>query len=116
MKTVAMAALAALLAFPAPALAQDDPNHSDVRCILGMIALMRNPQTQAAGGAGTLYFAGRIEGRDPNFDLQAALTREIGRMQLNDYGIEARRCGQLLKAKNDGLKSIGEGLKSKLGG
>lgn len=111
MKAIALAALAAAILMATPAGAQDDPNRADVRCLLAMTALMRNPQTQAAGGAGTLYFTGKIDGRDVKFDLQGATKREFSRMDPMEYRREIQRCGEELKVRNEALKAMGEALK-----
>ena len=114
MRTTTTLAFAAAMMIAGQAhAADDDANRSDVRCILGMMALMRNPQTQAAGGAGTLYFTGRIDARDAQYDLQSALKREMQHMTPQDYAFEARRCGGDLKTRNEALKAIGEALKPK---
>lgn len=43
----------------------------DTRCLLAMVALSNssNPSDQAFGQVGTVYFMGRIAGRDPGFDF-----------------------------------------------
>ncbi|HKR90044.1 MAG TPA: hypothetical protein VJS38_17895 [Phenylobacterium sp.] len=43
----------------------------DSRCLLAMVALSNstNPSDQAFGQVGTVYFMGRIAGRDPGFDF-----------------------------------------------
>jgi hypothetical protein len=80
--------------------------------MLGMYAMMRNPQMAQGAGAASLYFAGRIEGRDPKFDFATGLKREAATMGASDYAYAARRCGDEIKARNEVLKTAAEGLKS----
>ena len=114
MNRIAMLALgAALLAAgsaQAQAQAQDKVMSDDVRCVITMTQLLKNPAYKEMAGVATFYFAGRIEGRDPAFDLTKAMHREIGNMSARDYSPEAKRCGEALAARNAALKAAGESL------
>lgn len=81
MRLLVPAFLLTVLAAPAVALAQAPPaapatppatqEVSDERCLLVMIALSNASDESAArmGQTGALFFAGRLKGRDPNFDF-----------------------------------------------
>lgn len=111
MRVIVLAAILATVA--GAARAEEDANRADVRCVLAMSAMLRSPQYKDAGGAGIFYFAGRIEGRDPGFDLGSAMKREAGRMGAADYGDEARRCGAQLAEKNRAFQAMSAGHASR---
>ena len=111
MKTVIIAAFAAALLLPGTAQAnRDDDMQADLRCVLAMYATARNPQLAQGAGVALLYYAGRIEGRDPALDLTAALAKEAQRMNASDYSFNARRCGDEVKAKGEVVKAVGQSL------
>jgi hypothetical protein len=115
MKPSRIAAALALCALASAARAQapsPGDTRADVRCLLAFGALLQNPAYKDAAGTGMFYFAGRLDGRDPNLDLAAAMKREIGNMATADYRTEAQRCGQALKARNEALKATGEAVKA----
>jgi hypothetical protein len=109
------AILAAAIALAAGGAAQAEPDatRSDVRCLLAFSTMLKNPAYKDAAGAGLFYFVGRIDARDPKFDLGAAMKREIGNMQTSDYVTEAQRCGAVLKQRNEDLKAAGEAAKAR---
>ena len=111
MKIVTIAALAAALLLPGAAQADKaDDMQADIRCMLAMYASMRNPQLTQNATAASLYFAGRIEGREPAFDFAVGLKREADRMRPADYQFNARRCFDEIKLKGEALKGAAESL------
>ena len=67
----ALGASAAAQAQTPPATPPPTPEVSDERCLLVMIALSNADDETASrmGKTGALFFAGRLKGRDPNFDF-----------------------------------------------
>ena len=112
MKTSAILAACAVFLMPGAASTQDrgaeTANHSDVRCFLAMSVLAQNAEYKQAGAVGTFYFAGRIEGRNPDFDLKAAVRSEAGRIGAQEYIGEIRRCGDLVKAEGESMSKMGQ--------
>lgn len=105
MRIILMAGVAALLAASSAAAEDISKAQSlDLRCLVAMIKMRAMPQYQAAADAGIFYYMGRLEGRDPSFDLRPSLRAYTGGM--DDLAIEGRRCGAELKAKNEALKSL----------
>jgi len=106
----------ALAAVATAARAEDDAlieaNRADVRCVLAMSIIMRDDAYRQSGAVGLYYFAGRIEARDPNVDLAAAMKREAARMQNSQYQGEIQRCGAAVQTKTKSL----EDLKAAFGG
>ena len=113
MKTKLGLAVAAAALLAAPASADDAAMASDVRCVVAMSALLQNPQYAQGAAAGVFYFVGRIEGRDPAYDLAQAMRRQFWRMGPGAIADEARRCGDYVKERNEALKAMGQTLRTR---
>jgi hypothetical protein len=109
MNALKLLATGIVLTWAGGAQAQDAAaaNRSDVRCILAMGALAKMEQYKQAASAAAFYFAGRIEGRSPDFDLKRAVRLEAGRIGMQEYAGEMQRCGELFKAKGAALMDLG---------
>jgi hypothetical protein len=104
MRLLAMVTAAALLGAAGEARAADDwANGADLRCVVAMGYSVNNPTYRAASGL--FYFVGRLEGRDPAYDLAKGL-KQVSGMPLTQVVTEAQRCFGELKAKNEMLKAI----------
>lgn len=108
MKTILAAALLALSASVGSA-QTPDVTRMDLRCVLALSALLQNPAYKDGAAAGLFYYVGKIDGRDPAFDLAAGLRREASYMQASDWAKEAQRCGAEVKARNEALKTMSSG-------
>jgi hypothetical protein len=78
---------------------------ADLRCVVAMGYSVNNPTYREAASSGLFYFVGRLEGRDPAFDLAKGL-KQVSGMPLSQVVTEAQRCFGELKAKNEMLKTI----------
>ncbi len=110
---VSLAVLAAALSLATSARAQDNDNVSDVRCLVVALDLDRSPDPQMkslAMSAG-LYFVGRLRGRAPDLDLEAAIIRQLRVMTREDLRTERDRCGTVLASQADKLAVMGEHLR-----
>ena len=105
-QVAAMAALALLGAAGEARAADDWANGADLRCVVAFGAMVNNPTYREAAASGIFYYVGRLEGRDPAFDLAAGLKQVRSAMQTSQYVTEAQRCGAELKAKNEVLKTL----------
>jgi hypothetical protein len=81
-------------------------NRSDLRCFLAMGALGQSAQYKQASAIGAFYFAGRLEGRNPAFDLKRAVRLEAGRMGAQEYAGEIKRCGDLVRTKGEAMSDM----------
>jgi hypothetical protein len=108
LKTSTLLAACAVLLCAGGARAQDAEaqTRSDVRCFIAMGALGQSAQYKQASTVGVFYFAGRIEGRDPDFDLKRAVRAEAGRMGATEYAGEIKRCGDLVRAKGEAMTDM----------
>jgi hypothetical protein len=107
MRLLANVAVVALIGAAGEARAADDwAMGADLRCVVAFGALIGNPTYHDAAASGLFYYLGRLEGRDPEFDLGKGLRQVRSAMQSSQFVTEAQRCGAELKAKNDFLKTL----------
>jgi hypothetical protein len=83
------------------------PEASDERCLLAMLALSNASDQNAAqmGQTGVLFFAGRLKGRDPNFDftkLKAVATTMSAQTAQSDL---QQRCGPMVSTSLQQLQA-----------
>jgi len=109
---VSLAILAAALALAASARAQDN-NVSDIRCLVVALDLSKSPdpQTRSLATSAGLYFVGRLRGRAPDLDLEAAVVEQLRIMTREDLRTERDRCGTVLASQADRLAVMGEHLR-----
>src|SRR4051794_24625475 len=105
MKLIVGLACAACVGLAAPEAKAEDPpadraaqTHADLRCVLAMAAIVKNPQYKDGATAGLFYYLGRLDGRDPTLELGPALKRTAAGMQLSEYASQAQRCGAEVRA------------------
>jgi len=83
---------------PAAPAAPSSPEATDERCLLAMIALSNSTDQSASrmGQSGVFFFAGRLKGRDTNFDfnklkaVSATMSADTAKADLQ------QRCGPLV--------------------
>jgi hypothetical protein len=88
---------------PAPA----TPEATDERCLLAMLALSNTSDQQASrmGQTGVLFFAGRLKGRDPNFDF-ARLKSMAATMNAQTAQTDLQqRCGPMVSTSLQQLQA-----------
>jgi hypothetical protein len=95
-----------------PAQAQDPDSTADVRCILVGFRLGQMPdQTQRSSGMMlALYYIGRLDGREPQLDIEKLVVEQLASMTSADYASEAVRCGNSLTTKGQQITRIGQNL------
>ena len=106
-----MLLLAGLLAATAVAArAEDEPardtNRNDVRCVIAMSVMGRNEQYKSWGALGVFFYAGRIEGRTPGFDLAEAIKREVRQIPPASYNEIIQGCSALLGDKSRAFEAM----------
>jgi len=92
--------------------ASSSENTADVRCVIVALSLASStdPQTKAIATAAGLYFVGRLRGRAPDLDMEAAIVKQASAFTGNDLRVERQRCGGELVAEGGRLKVIGDDL------
>ena len=94
--------------------AADTDVTSDGRCMVGAAAMAQNtdPKVQNAGLMAGLYYLGKLDGREPNLDLEARLKQELAQMKPAEMVAEAQRCGAQLTARGKMVTEIGARLQA----
>lgn len=92
--------------------AQEADMAADVRCAaVGMkLGTSDDPKVKNSALMLTIYFLGKLDGRDPHLDLESAFVREILHMTASDFASEQARCGQALAARGQTLVVLGQAL------
>jgi len=105
---VTLMAAVSLAIGASPARAEDDPNVADVRCLVVAIKMAGSPESQTRSVAmlAGLYFVGRLRGRAPDMDLEAAMVRQLRTMTTDDIERERLRCGAVLNGQASRLAVI----------
>jgi hypothetical protein len=109
---IMLAALAATTALATGARAAEADNAADARCLVAALALTQSPdpQVRAFAPAAALYFVGRLDGRAPDIDLEAAVVNQVKSMSPDALRSELQRCAGILQERGDKLKTIGADL------
>ncbi|WP_431469195.1 hypothetical protein [Sphingosinithalassobacter sp. LHW66-3] len=88
-------------------------NEQDLRCVAAMAAASETVSDEVKSGmaVGIMYFLGRIEGRSPDFHVEAGLVRRFSESAWAEQ-IEAdlERCGAQIRDKGIALTAIGNRL------
>jgi hypothetical protein len=94
------------------AAAQSDETMDDVRCLVVGLKLAQSPidTIRSASVLMTIYYMGRLEGRDPKLDLQSRIADQVLQMSTLDVQSETRRCSAGLKAKGEAIAEMGKNL------
>ena len=99
-----------IIAFLAAA-ALSPPVAADARCIalMNFMIAKGTPAQQSAARAGTIYFVGKLKGRQPGIDVAAVLRTaadDATRSKMNAQA-EVKRCGEEVSAAADSLRPAG---------
>lgn len=99
-----------LAATPLVAAAEEESvreaNRQDVRCFIGMAVMSRNEQYKSWGALGMFFYAGRIEGRAPGYDLSEAVKREARVIPPASYNDLVKACSDRLGDKSRSLEAM----------
>ena len=110
-----LAALAALALVGTAARAEDPKaaTKQDLRCLVVAYTLSANPdpQTKSFATAALIYFLGRLNGREPDMDVEARVRAEIPKIAPADFMTDLQECGALVKKRGEEIKTIGEHLR-----
>jgi len=109
--------LALALAGASPASAAESTN--DVRCLIAVSRLVDiNAETkqlseeaaQTTALLGTMYFMGKLEGRDPRLNIENAMVAEATKMTVEQLQSELIRCGGEMRSIGQKWDDIGKNL------
>ena len=109
---LAAATLAGAIALTgAPAMAQAlTPDQADVRCLMVMQVVARDPKNADQGAKGALFYLGRLTARGPIARIEAIIRAEAPKMPSQQAQVELARCGNELNAKGKELQVVNQRL------
>jgi hypothetical protein len=92
----------------------DAETTKDVRCLVAVSSLAGSEDAAAkyAAVVGAQYFLGRIDGRRPDFDLEAAIKAEASQMTDAEIRTLLVSCGGLIKSRGEALEAIGKAIQA----
>jgi hypothetical protein len=88
---------------------------ADLRCVIISVGMVsgQDAAMQVAGTVSAMYWIGRLDGRTPDYDMEARLIDQLSKMKSDDYAAEAARCGTILKGRGQFLQDMGRSLQKK---
>lgn len=103
------AGLLALLVSCSTALAAGDTQADDVRCMIVSMDLPKEQSETAPTAAmiSVMFYLGRIEGRDPSYDVKQAIGAQMAIMTADDRRKEGKRCIKEMLEKGAAAEQLG---------
>ena len=99
---IALAAAVAVTGVAMPAAAQGPADRNDIRCLLVMQAVGRDPKQQEAASRGLYYYLGRLGARGGLVRVEQQMLAEANTLNAQNASAELTRCGaELNKATTD---------------
>ena len=88
----------------------DEGTAFDLRCflVLGQMAESGPADTRTQALTAAIYFLGRIDGRDPEFDLEARSESEGAALRGPDAEQLVQRCGAEMQRRGAEVTAIGQ--------
>jgi hypothetical protein len=117
MRATAVAAIVLGTTIWTPSFAETDAMDADVSCIvsIGMLPqinqkahLMSDELAQQTTLMGSMYFLGKITGRDPKFDIENALVEKLAQLDNSAISSALTRCGGELQEQGGRWQTIGK--------
>lgn len=106
-----LAGVIALAGAVGPAAAQAlSPDQSDVRCLMVMQVVARDPKNADQGAKGALFYLGRLSARGPTARIEGIIRAEAPKMPTQQAQVELVRCGNELNARGKELQAVNQRL------
>lgn len=88
---------------------------ADLRCLVASLVLVNSTDAQErqAGMGSFSYWLGRVDGAEPNLDLEERIANLSQQMTSEDIARELVRCGSELMARGQEVQRIGNRLQSR---
>jgi hypothetical protein len=109
-------ALAATLAGAGSASAQAmTPDQSDVRCLMVLQVVGRDPKQAEQAARGIYFYLGRLTARGSTARIEGLLKAEAPKLQPQQAQTELARCGTELNGRTKELQAVNERLAAQFG-
>lgn len=117
MRYAALAVAAAAMAAPAaPAMAQAGTDAGDVRCVMVLQTVSRDPNQRDQAARGIFYYLGRITARGPVARVESIMVAESKKMGTPQIlQAELTRCAGELNQRGNELQAVNQRLQKQFG-
>lgn len=109
---IALAAAVALTGLAGPAAAQAGADRNDVRCLLVMQAVGRDPKQLEAATRGLFYYLGRLGARGGLVRVEPMMLAEAKTLTPQTAPAELSRCGAELNKASADLQATNQRLQA----
>lgn len=110
---LAMLAIAGAVAASAPpAVAQTPADRADIRCLLVLQAVGRDPKQREQAAQGIYYYLGKFQVRGGLTRLEPMMLTEAKGMTPQQAQAELARCGMELNKQNQDLRAMNNRLQA----
>lgn len=104
-------AAAVALASVGPATAQAlAPDQADVRCLMVLQLISRDPKQQDQAAKGIFYYLGRLSSRGPTARIEGLMRTEAPQLQPAQAQAELTRCAAELNSRGKELQAVNQRL------
>ena len=95
---------------PAAAQAPLTADQADVRCLMVMQVVARDPKVKEQGAKGVIFYTGRLSGRGTVSRIEAIVKAEAAKMSPQQAKIELQRCSNDINARGQELNAVNQRL------
>ena len=106
MRLATLAIAGAIAASAGPAAAQTPADRNDIRCLLVLQAVARDPKQQESAARGIYYFVGKLESRGGLTRIEPMLLAEARSLPIQQAQTELARCGAELNKQMQGFQAM----------
>lgn len=95
---------------PVAAQAPLTADQADVRCLMVMQVVARDPKVKEQGAKGVIFYTGRLSGRGPVSRIEAIVKAEAAKMSPQQAKTELQRCSKDINARGQELNAVNQRL------
>ena len=100
----------ASVAGPAQAQAPLTADQADVRCLMVMQVVARDPKLKEQGAKGVIFYTGRLSARGSVSRVEAVIRGEAPKLSPQQAQTELKRCSEELNARGRELAAVNQRL------
>lgn len=111
---LSLAAAVALACAAPPAMAQANADQSDVRCLIVLQVVGRDPKQSEQAAKGMFFYLGRLTARGAVARLESSMMAEAAKMTPQAAQAELQRCGAELNARSQEYQAVNQRIAAKV--
>ena len=100
------------LVLPVSGARAQDETLDDIQCLVSTFSAAgsTDPEIRTSGISAFMYFLGRLDERSPDYDLKAAIAKQVLAMRPGDISEARERCSAVMTSRGKMLMMIGRDL------